>query len=86
MKVGCWIRRGTEWETKEFAEQDVEKLKAEGKKARLNSAVINDKTPFGRFTGKRWFAEEYVPYMVKYRKKGAWRGWAYKIVRGGEEE
>ncbi len=84
--IGCWIRRGHEWETKEFAEQDVEKLKAQGKKARLNNTTQHVKTPFGTTKGKRWFAEEYMPNWIKYRKKGAWLGWAYKIVKEGEEE
>tara|TARA_R100000234_G_scaffold113743_1_gene88386 strand:- start:848 stop:1105 length:258 start_codon:yes stop_codon:yes gene_type:complete len=83
---GCWIRAYSEWETKGFAEQDVEMLKTQGKKARLNSTTRPVKTPFGTITGKRWFAEEYKPNWIKVKDKGAWGGFRYEIIKGGEEE
>jgi len=83
---GCWIRTYGQWTCKAFAEQDVEMLKRQGKKARLNNTTRPVKTPFGTITGKRWFAEEYEPNWIKVKDKGAWEGFRYEIIKGVEEE
>lgn len=69
---GRWIRAGGEWETKEFAEMDVDTLRERGYEARLNSTTKPVKTPFGTITGKRWFAQKFWPEGADDFRGGKW--------------
>lgn len=69
---GRWVKAFGEWETKSFAEMDVESLKQAGYDARLNSTTKPVKTPFGTITGKRWFAEKFQPEEAVDFRKGRW--------------
>lgn len=60
---GCWIRAGGEWETKQFAEMDVEDLRQKGYHARLSNTSKSH---------KRWFAEKFRPEGADDFRLGKW--------------
>ena len=69
---GKWRPCGYRGEQKGWAEENVQKLKDMGKKARLNSTTKPSKTPWGTITGKRWFAEYYIPVGAEAFRNGKW--------------